>query len=524
MERFAIVSVSNKEGLIEFVQGLVNLGYKILSTGGTANYLSQAGIEIFPISKYIGQKEILDGRVKTLHPKIHGGILARRDNLKDLEELKTEGISPIDLVVVNLYPFREQIEQAKQESDEPSLVEFIDIGGPTMIRAAAKNCKFVLPICDYRDYAIVLQKLREEGEVDLEFRRSLAAKVFLMMSAYDGAIGNYFANNERVKGVNNFNTLDSILLREESSLRYGENPHQKAKFYLSDGQTKHWHQLQGKELSYNNLLDMYATLDLFLDVYTNKKQAECAVIIKHSNPCGVALADNSLEAFTKARACDPVSAFGGIVAVSGILDRKLAESISEGFVELLLVREATEEAKEVFLKKKNLRLILCDFDAYLIKRQQGAVTYRNYFGEWLVQEMDRKVTIPEASQAVCGTLTSEVLEDAKLANIVCKHVKSNAIVLVKNGAAIGIGAGQMNRVDSAKISLLRAKLNGHNVSGSVAASDAFLPFADTLEVLAEGGVSVLVQPGGSIKDNEVIDAAKRLEVTMLMTGSRHFRH
>lgn len=531
MDKWAIVSVYDKNGVEQVAQALVDAGYRILSTGGTAKYLTEHNIAISSISEYTGHPEILDGRVKSLHPKIHGGILARRSNPKDVDELAAHGISPIDVVVINLYPFSEQSTRLVEENSEESLVEFIDIGGPTMIRGAAKNCEFVLPVSDPADYHEAAELIRSGMEIPISKRREYAAKVFGMMSCYDSAIASYFSEDEKVVGENGeaiaFPQSLGIHLDKVMGLRYGENPHQQAVLYRSATASSKtfWKQLQGKELSYNNLLDMYGTLDLFLELYQAKQSEEIAVIIKHSNPCGAAQRASTLEAFEVARSCDPVSAFGGIVALSGLVDAAVANSMLEGFVEVLLAAEISDEAKEIFAKKKNLRVLECDFEAMGARRKEGSQVVRTYLDEYLVQSADVSLNVPSAENLAAGPkVDEETLADMAFAWRVCKHVKSNAIVLVKNKAAIGVGAGQMSRLDSARLAIQRAAVHSHEVAGAVSASDAFLPFPDTLEVLAQAGVSSLVQPGGSIKDSDVIATAEKLNVSMVMTGMRHFRH
>lgn len=536
MKKLAIVSVWDKTNLEPFARGLVEAGIGILSTGGTAKYLTSCGIELQSIDSYTGHPEILDGRVKTLHPKIHGGILARRDRQEDLVQLQENGIAPIEFVVVNLYPFVDKVREieAKRKADHGSLVEFIDIGGPTMIRAAAKNSKHVVPVCDPRDYDAVLSELRHNGEISAETRARLAGKVFTTMAAYDGAIARYFSLGEQLLNEDGspkrLAPVESIVLEQSMSLRYGENPHQSAGLYrpAEVGAAAHdawWHVTQGKELSYNNLLDMQGTLDLFLELMSPQESYHTAVIIKHSNPCGAAIRATARDAFVAARECDPVSAFGGIVAVSGMVDAELASTIVEGFVEVVLVRDLTPEAAEVFAKKKNVRLIICDFERYLAEKSKGALSVRNFFGDYLVQSIDNQLTEPTAERVVSKAQpTAEMMSDMQFAWKVCKHVKSNAIVLVKDQRAIGIGAGQMSRVDAAKIAIQRAKTHGFAVEGTVAASDAFLPFTDTLETLNDAGVAALVQPGGSIKDQEVFACADARGVVMALTGERHFRH
>lgn len=531
MNKWAIISVYDKTGVEEVASALVDAGYNILSTGGTAKYLKERNIPIHSISEYTGHPEILDGRVKSLHPKIHGGILARRDNQKDMEELVAQEISPIDVVVINLYPFSDQSARLVEQRSTESLVEFIDIGGPTMIRAAAKNCEFVLPVSDPADYSVAAELLRSGEGIPKTTRRVFAAKVFAMMSRYDASIASYFSEDEKViteeGSAIKFPESLGISLDKCMSLRYGENPHQQAVLYRDAAAEKSsfWQQLQGKELSYNNLLDMYGTLDLFFELCQARGSEQIAVIIKHSNPCGAAQRATTLEAFECARACDPVSAFGGIVALSGEVDAALANTMLEGFLEVLLVSKITDEAQGVFAKKKNLRVLRCDFEAMSARRAKGSLAVRAYLDEYLIQTADTELNEPCSDNLAAGPqVDGATLSDMAFAWRVCKHVKSNAIVLVKNKAAIGVGAGQMNRVDSARLAIQRAEANGHDVSGVVAASDAFLPFPDTLEILAEAGVASLVQPGGSIKDKAVIAVADKLNVSMVLTGMRHFRH
>lgn len=535
MRKLALVSVWDKNGLEEFVRELVALGYEILSTGGTAKYLTDKGISITSVSSYTGSPEILDGRVKTLHPKIHGGILSRRGNSKDDDELKQAGIAPIDFVVVNLYPFTAKVAEieAKGQSNHDPLVEFIDIGGPTMIRAAAKNCQYVVPLCDSADYGEVLSELRSSAGISLPTRQRLAAKVFATMSAYDGAIARYFSLQEQLLEGNGapktLAPVEALVLREREQLRYGENPHQRATLYeryqVGAPDSQLWRQIQGKELSYNNLLDMQGALDLFLELLPIAGKRHTAVIIKHSNPCGVAVRDTNVAAYQAARDCDPVSAFGGIIAVSGEFSKELVETILEGFVEVVLAERLTPEARSAFQAKKNVRVLECDFSKLQAVARRGWLSVRNSFGDYLVQTSDNTLAdLDQAKLAAGPALSPQQRLDLKFAWAVCKHVKSNAIVVAKDEQAIGVGVGQMNRVDSARFSLQRARAFGFDPAGAVAASDAFLPFPDTLEVLSDAGVTALVQPGGSIKDEEVMKCATTRGVSMFFTGERHFRH
>ena len=533
MNSHAILSVFDKSDLLPFAIELAKRGVTILSTGGTSRHLKEGGVEVVSISDYTGSPEILDGRVKSLHPKIHGGILARRSLDKDNQTLEEHDIAPIDFVVVNLYPFLDKVNEVVSSKDpnHPSLVEDIDIGGPTMIRAAAKNCHHVVPVCDPADYPLILKELDESGEISLSLRRKLAAKVFSMMANYDSQIARYFSLDEKLldeegnsKGLA---PREAIVLKEKQQLRYGENPHQSARLYeLVGGDNKSlWTQTQGKELSYNNLVDMQATLDVFTELYDGLGDKNVAVVIKHTNPCGAAIRDKAIDAFKAARDCDPISAFGGIIAVSGTVDVELAKTITENFVEIVCVEELTDEARAVFAKKKNLRLIACDYSSMLAAAKEKQFTVKSVGADFLIQEGDSNCAkITKESEQTGADISSETLDDLNFAWKVAKHVKSNTIVVAKDGQAIGVGAGQMSRVDAARIALDRAKAHGFSPEGAVAASDAFLPFADTLEVLNDGGVVSLAQPGGSKKDDVVIEAAKSRGMSMVFTSERHFRH
>lgn len=533
-DKVALISVYDKTGLEPFVKGLVERGYKLVSTGGTFKTIAGYGLPVIPIEKFTGAPEICEGRVKTLHPRIHGGILARRDNASDMADLQTNGIGPIDLVCVNLYPFTIQVAKALsgEIASDSSLVEYIDIGGPTMLRAAAKNCKFVVPVCDPEDYYRVLVSL-DSSDVSLDLRRELAAKVFKTMSAYDAAVAKYFAEGEnsipRDLDKEKLRDMELGMLEMVVKLRYGENPHQEAGLYrlsrlAGEYPDPLWRLLSGKELSYNNLLDTQAAVDLMIDVSSELPNTPASVIIKHTNPCGVAFAPSLLESFRRARDCDPISAFGGIVAVNGEIDGSLAEAMLEGFLEVVIAKHFSEEALLVFERKKAIRLIEIDFERVLAQRA-NEIKVQSFLGDFLVQTQDAELGIVDISKAVTvkkGS-TSKTL-DYRLAWVVCKHVKSNAIVVAKGGRVLGVGAGQMSRVDSSQLAVERANTHGHDLHGAVAASDAFLPFPDALEVLARAGVVGLVQPGGSIRDREVIKAADDLGVEMIFTGVRHFRH
>ena len=533
----ALISVYNKDGLLPFAKTLIKNNFKILSTGGTAKFLKDNGIEFTPVEDYTGYPEMMDGRVKTLHPKVHGGILARREVAEDIAALQKHEMASIDMVVVNLYPFREKLHEfqsdgtLKLDGVDERMIEFIDIGGPTMIRAAAKNWKHVSVVTDPMDYAKVTEELDAGGTVSSGLRLELSFKVFRTMADYDGAVARYLSNFADVnlgREQSPLSSFEPLALNQVTTLRYGENPHQQAGLYrpATAGQSP-WRCIQGKELSYNNLLDLYASLDLFIDVQSRRLGNHSAVIVKHNNPCGIAVAENALEAFTRARDCDPVSAFGGIIVVSGEVDEVLAETMVSGFVEVVALQSMTPQAAAVFAKKKNVRVIECDFEALhrAGSTEWGALTIRNSFGDFLIQTADRAGAIITESSLVVGKgVSPELVKDLNLAWCAAKHVKSNAIILAQNLTVFGIGAGQMSRLDSARLAVERAKLHGHEVKSSVAASDAFLPFPDTLDVLAAAGISALVQPGGSVKDEEVKARAAELGVSMYFTGQRHFRH
>lgn len=531
MERLAILSVYDKTGIVEFAKFLLESGVKILSTGGTATLLAQHSIPVTSISDYTGYPEILDGRVKSLHPMIHGGILARRNLKQDEADLAKIKAQAVDFVVVNLYPFTKRVEEimAQRIVNHELLVELIDIGGPTLLRAAAKNSEFVTPICDPADYPLVMNELRKTKTLSPELRRSLAGKVFRLTAGYDAAIARYFSLDERLLEEDGkpreLAPVEGLILERDQELRYGENPHQQAALYRASKKPKAWVQLQGKELSFNNLVDMEAAGELFLDLRAGFPGKHAAIIIKHTNPCGAAVRDTALDAFRDARSCDPLSAFGGIIALSGTIDKAIAESILEGFVEVVLAEEIDDAAMAAFAQKKNVRVIRCDFSRLAAEAERGRTLYRGIWGDFLLQTSDNSVRRLDASQVVTGQeKAGPLLPDMEFAWRLCKHIKSNAIVIAKNLQAIGVGAGQMSRIDSARLALSRAAKHGFDVHGAVAASDAFLPFSDTLETLHDAGIQALVQPGGSLKDKEVLEVAAKRGVIMAVTGERHFRH
>lgn len=492
----ALLSVWNKEGITDLARTLHQAGVEIISSGGTAKVLTAAGIPIIEVSDYTGFQEMMDGRVKTLHPRIHGGILGRRG--VDDGVMKKHDIGPIDLVVVNLYPFEEM---TKQSLPLDELIEFIDIGGPAMIRAAAKNFKDVLVVIDPADYPVIMNAVSSGRKFAKEERLFYAKKVFARMAAYDGAISNYLHSLEE-----ELPSVYSVQFNNGRMLRYGENPHQVAAVYGEAG-IGGTLPLQGKVMSYNNYLDVDAAVGLL------REFDECtAVIVKHNNPCGVATGDNIHKAYISARDVDPVSAYGGIVAVNRDVDTDLAKEIASTFIEVLIAPSFSDKAREILKSKENLRLLQLSDPA-------GNAAVRTIDGGALVQITP---VMREEWQVVSDRDPTADEEAAMmLAMKVCKHVKSNAIIFADKNRALGIGAGQMSRVDSAKIAISKAQFP---LTGSVVASDAFLPFSDTLEVAADAGATALIQPGGSIRDNEVIAEANRRKMAMIFTGIRYFRH
>ncbi|MFD0767771.1 bifunctional phosphoribosylaminoimidazolecarboxamide formyltransferase/IMP cyclohydrolase [Bacillus sp. CGMCC 1.60114] len=511
MKKRALVSVSNKAGVVEFVKGLLEQGIEVISTGGTKKLLEENGLQVIGISEVTGFPEIMDGRVKTLHPNIHGGLLAVRDNETHMSQMNELGIQPIDFVVVNLYPFKETI--AKPDVTFIDAIENIDIGGPTMIRSAAKNHEFVSVIVDPTDYDVVLGELKESGEVSKETKRKLAAKVFRHTAAYDALISNYLTEQT---GEESPETL-TVTFEKKQDLRYGENPHQKATFYKAPfaaaSSIAYAEQLHGKELSYNNINDADAAMSIV------KEFTEPAVVaVKHMNPCGVGVGTDINEAYTRAYEADPVSIFGGIIAANREIDKATAEKLHEIFLEIIIAPSFSEEALEVLQSKKNLRLLTID----IAKAETASKKLTSVQGGLLVQEEDTlaledaTITIPTKREP-----TEQEWNDLKLAWKVVKHVKSNAIVLAKDNMTIGVGAGQMNRVGSAKIAITQA---GEKSQGSALASDAYFPMPDTVEEAAKAGVTAIIQPGGSIRDEDSIKKADEYGIAMVFTGVRHFKH
>ncbi|XUU61480.1 bifunctional phosphoribosylaminoimidazolecarboxamide formyltransferase/IMP cyclohydrolase [Erythrobacter sp. HA6-11] len=521
----ALLSVSDKSGLAELGQALAARGVELVSTGGTAKALRDAGLEVKDISELTGFPEMMDGRVKTLHPKVHGGLLAVRDDEAHAAAMEEYGIGAIDLVVVNLYPFEATVAKG---ADRPEIIENIDIGGPSMVRSSAKNHAYVTIVTDPADYETLLGELeRQDGATSLDFRKTMAAKAFAATAAYDTMISQWFAFADQQEV---FPGMLAVNGKAPTVLRYGENPHQQAALYTPVGPhgsgIAQATQLQGKELSYNNYNDADAALELCAEF---KGGDPAVVIVKHANPCGVAQASTLLEAWEAALQCDSVSAFGGIVAVNQELDGATAEAIAAIFTEVVVAPSISAEAREIFAKKKNLRLLEC---GKLPDPRRGGLAVKPITGGLLVQTRDNGA-ISEADLKVVTERepTAQELKDCLFAWTVARHVKSNAIVYAKDGATAGIGAGQMNRRDSSRIAAMKAAEAAETYEwaepktvGSAVASDAFFPFADGLLAAAEAGASAIIQPGGSIRDDEVIEAANKAGLAMVFTGMRHFRH
>ncbi|MBB5045377.1 phosphoribosylaminoimidazolecarboxamide formyltransferase/IMP cyclohydrolase [Rhodopseudomonas rhenobacensis] len=520
----ALLSVSDKAGLIDFARALAGHGVELVSTGGTAKAIAAAGLAVKDVSDLTGFPEMMDGRVKTLHPKVHGGLLAIRGNAEHVKAMADHGIAPIDLLVVNLYPFEATVDKGAGYED---CIENIDIGGPAMIRAAAKNHDDVAVVVEAADYQAVLDELAaNNGATTLTLRKKLAAKAYARTAAYDAAISNWFALQLKTDAPD-FRAIGGKLIQ---SLRYGENPHQTAAFYATPEKrpgVATARQIQGKELSYNNINDTDAAYEC-IGEFDAVRTAAC-VIVKHANPCGVAEGSSLLAAYRSALACDSTSAFGGIVALNRTLDAEAARAITEIFTEVIIAPDATDEAIAIVAAKKNLRLLLA---GQLPDPRAPGLTYKTVAGGLLVQSRDNAVVDDMALKVVTKRQPTEAeLRDLKFAFRVGKHVKSNTIVYAKDLATVGIGAGQMSRVDSARIAARKAqdaavelKLAAPMTKGSVVASDAFFPFADGMLACIEAGATAVIQPGGSVRDDEVIKAADEAGIAMVFTGVRHFRH
>ena len=519
----ALLSVSDKNGLIEFAKELSAHGVEILSTGGTAKAIKEAGVDVKDVSDHTGFPEMMDGRVKTLHPKVHGGILARRSNESHVQAQKDHDIGDIDLVVVNLYPFAETVASG---ADYETCIENIDIGGPAMIRSAAKNHEFVTIITDPQDYNDVLEDMRaHNGATTYRLRQKLAANAYALSATYDSNISSWFATHVK---SDNYPRRISFSGTLKQQLRYGENPHQSAALYIVDGSVRpgaaRATQVQGKELSYNNINDTDAAFELVAEF-----DDPTVAIIKHANPCGVATGKNVLEAYERALLCDPVSAFGGIIALNRTLNAETAKQIIKTFSEVIIAPDVEAAALDILKDKKNVR-VLTTGSMPNVHEKRRMVT--RVAGGLLVQDNDHGVVTRDSLKVVSEREpTEEEFRDMLFAFKVAKHVKSNAIIYAKNNATVGIGAGQMNRLDSSRIAALKAKeaseaagLDESLAKGSVVASDAFFPFADGLIAAAEAGVTAVIQPGGSIRDEEVIQAADERGLAMVYTGMRHFKH
>lgn len=499
MIKRALISVYNKDGLLELAQFLKDKGVEIISTGGTYKYLIENKIPATEISKVTGFPEMLDGRVKTLHPIIHAGILARRDVKEHMDTLKEKNITPIDMVVVNLYPFFDKVETDISFDEK---VEFIDIGGPTMIRAAAKNFKDVIVLTDVNDYSGIIEDINKNGDVDFSVRRKLAGKVFNLMSAYDASISNFLLEEEYPEYL-------SLSYKKSSSLRYGENPHQSAAYYVSTtgkAPMKDFKQLNGKELSYNNIKDM----DIAWRAVNEFEDIAC-VGVKHNSPCGAAIGNSVFDAYIKAYECDETSIFGGIVALNRKVDKKTAEEIHKIFLEIVIAPDFDDDALEILKQKKNIRIIKCDV------KPNTSFEMAKVDGGILLQSTDNKLT-DKMDVVTDKKPTDDELKNLIFAMKVCKYVKSNAIVVVKDFKAIGIGGGQVNRIWPTCQALERAK------DGVVLASDAFFPFNDVVKEAAKYGIKSIIQPGGSIRDKDSIEECNKNGISMIFTGIRHFKH
>jgi len=507
----ALISTYDKTGLDLFARGLSELGWELVASGGTASYLEELGLAVEKVESLTEFPEMLGGRVKTLHPRIHAGILARRDNESDVATLAEHGIAPFDLVCINLYPFEEVA--ARKGVTEMDAVEMIDVGGPSMLRGAAKNFAHVAPVCRPERYGFVLDELRSTNELSLETRRELAAEAFATTAAYESAIATWFAERET------FPETMVIALEKVLDLSYGENPHQRAAYYAERGARTHLlsrvEQLHGKALSFNNLNDLSAARLL-----AREFALPACVIVKHANPCGVAIGATIEEAYDKALAADPTSAYGGIVVLNREVEGELGEKLAEQFVEVLFAPGYDEDALDWLRQKQNTRILL-DRER---RRDADARHYKRVLGGLLVQDPDAEIEDRETWEVVCGSPDERQWGDLVFGWRVCKHVSSNAIVLVKDLQTIGIGAGQMSRVDAVRLAIDKAAAYGHSMQGSSLASDAFFPFPDGPRLALDAGTTAIVQPGGSRRDEDVVAAVAATGATMVFTGRRHFRH
>lgn len=521
MKKRAIISLTDKTGVVEFAKELVDLGYEILSTGGTWKVIHEAGIPVTQVSDVTGFPECLDGRVKTLHPMIHAGILAMRSNPEHMAQLKKLGVTPIDIVAINLYPFKETI--LKPDVTREEAIENIDIGGPTMLRAAAKNYQDVSVIVDPGDYSVVIDELKSKGKVSVETNLKLAYKVFNHTAAYDALIQSYLC---RETGSDIFPDKLTLTFEKAQDMRYGENPHQRGAFYREigngfEGTLAAAKQLHGKELSYNNINDTNGALDCLKEF-----DEPCVVAVKHANPCGVGIGKNIFEAYKKAYLADPVSIYGGIVACNREVDADTAREINKIFVEIVVAPSYTDEALNILSTKKNIRILLLP---EIRKSNSGMMDMKKVAGGLLIQEHDDGVLDEDKLVVVTEKAPSEKeLEDMKFAMKVVKHTKSNGIVLAKDNVTTGVGPGQTNRITALELAIKYANetigAEQGRAAGSVMASDAFFPFSDCVEAAAKAGITAIIQPGGSIRDQESIDACNKHGISMVFTGIRHFKH
>jgi len=513
----ALISVSDKHGVLDFAKGLEKLGIEILSTGGTAKALRDGGVNVKDVSEFTGFPEMLDGRVKTLHPKVHGGLLGRRNNPEHVKQMREHGIEPIDLVVVNLYPFEQTV--ARPECTLDDAIENIDIGGPTMLRSAAKNYTDVAVVVSPRDYGRVLEEIQKHGEVSAKTRFELCRTVFLHTARYDSAISAWLDSQVPEAEKTRFPNILTLRFEKAQNLRYGENPHQQGAFYREFGRKEpsvsSAKQIQGKEMSFNNFLDANSALEL-----AKEYDQTAAVIVKHNNPCGVATAHTLVDAYRKARDCDPVSAFGGVIAFNRMVDLETAKELTATFVEVVVAPEFAPDALEELKRKKDVRLldigpkVMGMADGMDLKKIVGGLIYQD-------RDLGKIADIGKLTVASKRKPTDDEYDGLAFAWKVCKHMKSNAIVFTTKDRTIGIGAGQMNRFDSVRIAVMKARFP---LKGTVLASDAFFPFRDGLDEAARAGVTAVIQPGGSLKDEEVIQAANEHNIAMVFTGMRHFRH
>ena len=509
----ALISISDKENIIPLLRVLEKFNIKIISSGGTFSTIKKLGYKCTELSKYTGFKEMLDGRVKTLHPKIHAGILHDRQNRAHKNEMSKSNFPPIDLIVVNFYPFQNIVRKSKSAKN---IIENIDIGGPTMVRAAAKNFNNVTIITNKNDYSDLVQELnKNKGKTSLKFREIMSSKAFGLTAYYDAMIANWFNNKLKIK----FPERKTIFGRRLKKLRYGENPHQESSIYVNDYNDRelNFAQLHGKELSYNNYNDVFAALE----VLDSLKSKAGTVVIKHANPCGVSESKDPLISFKNAYQCDPISAFGGVIACNYKISKKIAVEINKNFLEVIIAKKFDRDALEILKRKKNLRII--DISKFKFK---SLSSIKNFDGSFLIQ--DKNTIILNKKRLKCVTKlkpSKKELDEIKFAFKICKYIKSNAIVICNNFSTIGIGAGQPSRLDSCKIAINKAnKFQPKKVRNSIAASDAFFPFADAVKVLIKSGIKVIVQPGGSIKDKEIINLANKAKIKMLFTEVRHFNH